>query len=56
MFENRVLGTMFGPEREDVTGGWRKSSSEKLHILYSSQKCHWCYLIRKGEMGGACRM
>jgi hypothetical protein len=38
MFENRVLRTVFGPEREkeDVTGGWRKLNSEELHILYSS--------------------
>jgi hypothetical protein len=31
VFENRVLGKIFGPKRDKVTGGWRK-----LHGLYSS--------------------
>jgi hypothetical protein len=34
--ENRVLRTIFGPERDEVTGEWRKLHSEELHILYSS--------------------
>jgi hypothetical protein len=36
MFENRVLRTMFGPERDGVTGGWRKLYNKELHNLYSS--------------------
>jgi hypothetical protein len=24
VFENRVLGGMFGPKRDEVTGEWRK--------------------------------
>jgi hypothetical protein len=36
VFENRVLGRIFGPKRDEVTGEWRKLQSEKLHILYSS--------------------
>jgi hypothetical protein len=35
VFENRVLGRMFGPKRDDVTGDW-KLHSEELHNLYSS--------------------
>jgi hypothetical protein len=31
VFENRVLGRIVGPKRDEVTGGWRK-----LHGLYSS--------------------
>jgi hypothetical protein len=31
VFENRVLRRIFGPKRDEVTGGWRK-----LHGLYSS--------------------
>jgi hypothetical protein len=27
---------MFGPHRDQVTGGWRKLHSEELHDLYSS--------------------
>jgi hypothetical protein len=36
VFENRVLRRMFGPKRDEVTGEWRKSHSEELHILYCS--------------------
>jgi hypothetical protein len=37
VFENRVLRRIFGPKRDEVTGGWRKLHSEELHNLYSSQ-------------------
>jgi hypothetical protein len=30
VFENRVLRGMFGPEREQVTGGWRKLHRKEL--------------------------
>jgi hypothetical protein len=36
VFENRVLKKIFGPKRDDVTGGWRKQHNEKLRDLYSS--------------------
>jgi hypothetical protein len=36
VFENRVLRTIFGPKRNEVTGGWRKLHNEELHNLYSS--------------------
>jgi hypothetical protein len=32
-----VLRGIFGPKREDVTGGWRRLYNEKLHNLFSSQ-------------------
>jgi hypothetical protein len=35
-FENRVLRKIFGPKRDEVTGGWRKLYNEELHNLYSS--------------------
>jgi hypothetical protein len=35
VFENRVLRRMFGPKRDEVTGGWRKLHNEELHNLYS---------------------
>jgi hypothetical protein len=31
-----VLRRIFGPKRDEVTGGWRKLHNEKLHNLYSS--------------------
>jgi hypothetical protein len=36
VFENRVLRRIFGPKRDEVTGGWRKLLNEELHNLYSS--------------------
>ena len=36
MFENRVLRRIFGPERDGVTGEWRKLHNEELNDLYSS--------------------
>jgi hypothetical protein len=36
MFENRVLRRIFGPKRDEVTGGWRKLHNEKLNDLCSS--------------------
>jgi hypothetical protein len=35
-FENRVLGIIFRPKRDEVTGGWRKLHNEELHNSYSS--------------------
>jgi hypothetical protein len=37
VFENRVLRRIFGPKRDEVTGGWRKLlNNEELHNLYLS--------------------
>jgi hypothetical protein len=36
VFENRVLMRIFGPKRDEVTGGWRRLHNEELHGLYSS--------------------
>jgi hypothetical protein len=36
VFENRVLGGIFGPKGDEVTGEWRKLHSGELHNLYSS--------------------
>ena len=30
VFENRVLKKIFGPERDDVTGKWRKLHNEEV--------------------------
>jgi hypothetical protein len=34
--ENRVLRRIFGPKRDEVTGGLRKLHNEELHNLHSS--------------------
>jgi hypothetical protein len=36
VFKNRVLRRIFGPKRDEVTGGWRKLHNEELRDLYSS--------------------
>ena len=36
VFENGVLISIFGPEREEVTGEWRRIHKEELYGLYSS--------------------
>jgi truncated hemoglobin YjbI len=35
VLENRVLRRMFGPNRDGMSGGWRRLHNE-LHNLYSS--------------------
>jgi hypothetical protein len=36
VIENRMPRRIFGPKRDEVTGGWRKLHNEELHKLYSS--------------------
>ena len=36
VFENIVLGRIFGPRRDEVTGDWRRLHNEELNDLYSS--------------------
>jgi len=35
--ENRVLREIFGPEREGVTGEWRKQYGEELQVFTAHQ-------------------
>jgi len=34
VYKSRVLRRVFGPERDEVTGEWRKLHNEKLNNLY----------------------
>jgi hypothetical protein len=36
VFENGVMRRIFGPKRDEVTGGWRKLHNKELHNLFSS--------------------
>jgi hypothetical protein len=36
VFENRVLGKIFGPKRDEVTREWRKLHNEERHDMYTS--------------------
>jgi hypothetical protein len=66
MFDNRVLRRIFGPKRDEVTGGWRKLHNEELHGLYSSpsimrvikaRRMRWAgHVARMGEVRGACNI
>jgi hypothetical protein len=51
VFENRVLRRIFGPKRDEVTGGWRKFYNEELRDLYSSLST--IRIIRSRRMRGA---
>jgi hypothetical protein len=33
VFENRVLWRIFGPQRDEITGEWRKLHNEELNYL-----------------------
>jgi hypothetical protein len=35
-YENRVLGKIFGPKMDEVTGEWRRLHYEELNGLHSS--------------------
>jgi hypothetical protein len=37
VFENRVLGRIFGPKRNEVTGEWIKPHNEELMICTAHQ-------------------
>jgi hypothetical protein len=62
VFENRVLRRIFGPKRDEVTGGLRKLHNE-LHGLYSSpsivraikaRRMRWAgHVACMGEVRGA---
>jgi hypothetical protein len=36
LFENRVLRGIFWPNRDEVTGEWKRLHNEELNDLYSS--------------------
>jgi hypothetical protein len=49
VFENRVL-RIFGPKRDEVTGGWRKLHNEELRNLYFSPNI--IRMIKSRRMSG----
>jgi hypothetical protein len=57
---------MFGPKRDEVTGGWRKLHNEYVHNLYpspciirmiKSRTMRWTgHTLHMGEKRNACRI
>jgi len=35
LFDSRVVGRIFGPNKNEVTGEWRRLYNEELYNLYS---------------------
>jgi hypothetical protein len=35
VFQNRVVRRIYGLQRDEVTGNWRKRHDEELHNLYT---------------------
>jgi hypothetical protein len=66
VFENKVLRRIFGPKRDEVTGGWRKLHNEQLRDLYSSpsiirmirsRTMRWAvHVVQMGEKRNAYRL
>jgi hypothetical protein len=66
VFENRVLRSIFGPKRDEMTGEWRRLRNEDLSALYSSPniirvikstRMRWAgHIPRMGEKRGAYRI
>jgi hypothetical protein len=47
VFKNKVLRSIFGPERHEVTGEWRRLHNEELNVLYSSPNIIRVIKLRK---------
>ena len=66
VFENRVLRGIFGAERDEMTGEWRKLHNEELNDLYcspnivrviKSRRKRWAgHVERMGERKGVYRV
>jgi hypothetical protein len=66
VFENRMLRSIFGLKRDEVTGEWRKLLKEELRDLYSSpsiiriiksRRMRWAdHVARMGEKRNAYRL
>jgi len=64
VFENRVLRSIFGPKRDEVTWEWRKLHNEEHNVLYSSPSIvrvitsrRWAgHVARMGEGRGVYRV
>jgi hypothetical protein len=66
VFEKRVLRKIFGPNKDEVTEGWRKLHNEERYYLHSSpsisrilksRRMKWAgHVARKGGKGNTYRI
>jgi hypothetical protein len=61
VFENRLLRGIFGPVRDEVTGGWRILHNEELQNFYFLpnviRKMRWAgHIVHMGEMKNTYKM
>ena len=47
LIENGMLRMMFGPERDEITGEWRRLYDEKIHELYCSPNIIQVTILRR---------
>jgi hypothetical protein len=52
VFGNRVMRGIFGPERDKVTGEWRKLHNVELNDLYSSPSIFRVIKLRRMRWSG----
>jgi hypothetical protein len=53
---SRALRAIFGPKRDEVTGGWRELHNEELHNLYSLRSTIKMIKSRRRWVGHVARM
>jgi hypothetical protein len=56
VFENRVLGRIFGRKNEKVAGGWRTVHNEELRNSYASPNFVRIIILRRIWAGHVARM
>jgi hypothetical protein len=46
VFKNSGLMKIFGPERDEITGQWRRLRNDELYVLYSPSHIIWAIRSR----------
>jgi hypothetical protein len=56
VFNNTVMRNIFGTNREEVTGDWRRLQNEELNYLFCSHNIIRVNQIKKNKLSAACSM